>query len=253
MELVATTMPWVRQRFASHKAYASASVSEVLGERLEKAAALKATTMASTVFLNRGSRLEAVPLPAQAQWSPAMGLTVGDVDGDGHEDIFLGQNFFAVRPDDDRLDAGRGLWLRGDGAGGFQPVSGQESGVKVYGEQRGAALADFDSDGRTDLVVTQNGAETKLYRNITARPGLRVKLELPGKALPLGAQLRAISGERMGPVREIRAGDGYWSQNSSTQVLCASEPTTQIWVRWPGGKTSTTSVPPNTPEIVIHP
>ncbi|NJN36689.1 MAG: DUF4118 domain-containing protein [Nitrospiraceae bacterium] len=41
-----------------------------------------------------------------------------------------------------RLDAGRGLWLRGDGRGGFAAVPGQESGLNVYGEQRGAAAAD---------------------------------------------------------------------------------------------------------------
>src|SRR2546422_3466922 len=33
-----------------------------------------------------------------------------------------------------------------------------------------------DGDGRTDLVVSQNGAETKLYHNEHARPGLRVRL-----------------------------------------------------------------------------
>ena len=33
----------------------------------------------------------------------------------------------------------------------------------VYGEQRGAAAADYDRDARVDLVVTQNGAATRLY------------------------------------------------------------------------------------------
>ena len=43
-------------------------------------------------------------------------------------------------------------------------------------------------------------------------------------------------GERFGPAREIHAGSGYWSQDSPVQVLGTSEPPTQIWVRWPGGK-----------------
>lgn len=251
MALVSTAMPWVRERFATHQAFALAGVADVLGERFAKAAESKATTMASMIFLNRGGRFEAAPLPLQAQWSPGMGLAVADADGDGNEDIFVSQNFFAVRPEDDRLDAGRGLWLRGDGTGKFMAVAGQESGVKVYGEQRGAALADYDGDGRTDLVVTQNGAETKLYRNTAARPGLRVKLESAGKADALGAQLRLVFGVRKGPVRELRAGAGYWSQDSLTPVLGVPEPATQLEVRWPGGKTTTSSIPQASRNIVV--
>jgi hypothetical protein len=180
-----------------------------------------------------------------------MGLAVADADGDGNEDIFLSQNFFAVRAEDDRLDAGRGLWLRGDGTGKFKAVPGQESGVKVYGEQRGAALADYDGDGRIDLVVTQNGAETKLYRNTAARPGLRVKLESAGNIDAVGAQLRLIFGDRKGPVRELRAGGGHWSQDSLSPVLSTPEAPTHLWVRWPGGKTTISPVPPNAKDVVV--
>jgi hypothetical protein len=251
MNLMSTAMPWVRERFATHQAFALAGVGDVLGERAAKAVELKATTLASMILLNRGGRFEAALLPAQVQWSPAMGLAVADADGDGREDLFISQNFFAVRPEDDRLDAGRGLWLRGDGTGKLQVVPGQESGVKVYGEQRGAAVADFDGDGRTDLVVTQNGAETKLYRNTAARPGLRITLESAGGADAVGAQVRLIFGERKGPARELRAGGGYWSQDSLRPVLSAPEVPTQLWVRWPGGKTTTSSIPQAARDIVM--
>ena len=251
MTLVSQAMPWVQDRFASHKAYSEASVSQILGDRFSKAAELKAATLASMIFLNRGDHFEAAPLPPQAQWSPAIGVSVADADGDGREDIFLSQNFFAVRPEDDRLDAGRGLWLRGDGAGYFTPLSGDESGVKIYGEQRGAALSDYDADGRTDLVVTQNGAATRLYRNIRARPGLRVKLQLSNNANAIGAQLRLIFGERRGPAREIRSGSGYWSQDSATVVMGIPEQVTGIWVRWPGGKTTTSQMPAGAKEVIV--
>ena len=69
---------------------------------------------------------------------------MGDFDGDGREDLFVSQNFFGTDRETGRLDGGRGLWLRGDGRGGLTAVSGLESGVKVYGEQRGAALAEAD-------------------------------------------------------------------------------------------------------------
>src|SRR6185503_20336074 len=99
------------------------------------------------------------------------GLTVNDFDGDGHEDLFLAQNFFATEPETPRYDAGRGLLLRGKGSGEFTAMTGTESGIKVYGQQRGCAASDYDADGRVDLVVCQNGAQTKLYHNTTATPG----------------------------------------------------------------------------------
>jgi hypothetical protein len=63
------------------------------------------------------------------------------------------------------MDAGRGLILRGSAGGKMTVLSGMESGVIAYGEQRGIAANDFDRDGKIDLVIGQNGAETKLFRN----------------------------------------------------------------------------------------
>jgi hypothetical protein len=111
-------------------------------------------------------------------------------------------------------------------------VPGQESGSK-FGEQRGAAVADFDKDGRVDLAVTQNGAATKLFRNRTAKPGLRVRLNgPPGNPDGVGAQIRIFFGERAGPIREIHAGSGYWSQDSAMQVMATPLPKA-IWIRGP--------------------
>jgi len=131
-------------------------------------------------------------------------------------------------------------------------MPGQESGIKVYGEQRGCAVADYDGDGRVDLVVTQNGATTKLYRNASGKPGLRVRLNGPeGNPAGVGAAVRLFFGQKAGPVREIHAGSGYWSQDSTVQVMGTPEPPTRIWVRWPGGKTVTADIAPNTREIEV--
>jgi hypothetical protein len=149
------------------------------------------------------------------------------------------------------LDAGRGLLLRGNGRGTFKPVPGQESGIKIYGEQRGAAVADYDHDGRPDLVVTQNGAPTVLLHNTGGKPGLRVRLKgPPGNPVALGAMIRLKFGARFGPAREIHGGSGYWSEDSPVQVLATPETPTELWVRWPGGRVTTTPVPSGATEII---
>jgi len=251
---VARAMPWIAERFPTYTSFGAASVAEILGDRMSGTKVLPANWLETTVFLNRGSHFEARPLPIEAQFAPAFGVSVADLDGDGTEDIFLSQNFFAVDGDTPRSDAGRGLWLAGDGQGNFRAVPGQESGIKVYGEQRGCAACDYDGDGRVDLVVTQNGAETKLYHNARARPGLRVRLNGPaGNPRAIGASLRLKLGSALGPIREIHAGSGYWSQDSAVQVLGTPQAPTQLWVRWPGGQTTTANVPAGAREVAVDP
>jgi hypothetical protein len=73
----------------------------------------------------------------------------------------------------------------------------------------------------------------------------------PSNPDAIGAQVRVVYGGRMGPVREIQAGSGYWSQNAATQVFGLSGTPTDIWVRWPGGGETRTPVPPGATEVVI--
>jgi hypothetical protein len=253
LDQVATSLPWVRGRFSSHAQYSLAGIPEVLGDRIDRAQYLEARTLESMVLLNRGDHFEIIPLPAEAQFSPAFGICVADFDGDNHEDLFLSQNFFDSDTDTPRLDAGRGLWLRGDGKGHLAPVPAQESGVQVYGEQRGCAVCDYDGDGRVDLAVAQNGGETKLYHNTRGKPGLRIRLQGPwGNPTGLGAQVRLVFPSRLGPIREVHGGSGYWSQDSVVQVLATPEPPSQVWARWPGGKIITLPIPAGAKDILVR-
>jgi hypothetical protein len=252
-DTLATTLPFIKERYQTYSQFAAAGLEEILGGRLGQMRELKVTTLESMVFLNRGGRFEAHPLPVEAQLSPVFGIAVGDLDGDGQEDLFLAHNFFGVSPDTSRLDAGRGLWLRGNGQGAFQTVSAQRSGLRIDGEGRGAALCDWDHDGRLDLAVGQNGGATCLYRNADAKPGLRISLKGPaGNAQGIGAIIRiGYPDGRVGPAHEVHAGNGYWSQDSAVLVMgLAGEPAT-VSVAWPGGRKTTCPVKKNETSVCI--
>ncbi len=252
LETLAGSMPFLREQFPTVRAYSEASVEQVLGSRRDQARQLTVATLASAVFLNRGDRFVPGPdLPAEAQWAPASGIVVADLDGDGREDVFLAQNFFPTQPEVSRLEAGRSLWLRGDGAGGFAAVRATVAGLVVEGDQRGVAAGDFDRDGRVDLAVTQNGAETKVFHNRLARPGLRVRLRGPvGNPDGIGAVVRLKSGGKWGPARIVQGGTGYWSSSSAVLVLASGAAPEEVQVRWPGGRVSTVSVPAGVAEVV---
>jgi hypothetical protein len=56
---------------------------------------------------------------------------------------------------------------------------------------------------------------------------------------------------RLGPCREVHAGGGYWSQDSSVQVLGGAEGMRFVRVQWPGGGTSRTPLPPGTRDLTV--
>ena len=229
-------LPEQRRRTPTFAAYADATLEQAFGDALGRGGRLVATTYDQMVFLNRGGFFEPRSLPLEAQQAPAFGVAVADFDGDGAEDLFLAQNFSETDIASPRLDAGRGLVLLGDGRGGFAALSGNQSGVRLAADQRGVAVADFDDDGRPDVVVGQNMAATVLFRNATGRPGLRVRLA--GGLRP--AVLRLGYPDGLGPAREVRLGGGYWSQDGAPVLGTRPDPVA-LWVRWTA--TDSTRVP----------
>lgn len=251
LERLASALPFVLGQFRTFKEFADAPIATLLGERKALAKQVTAKTLASTLFLNRGAKFDPRELPVEAQLAPAFSVNAADFDGDGHLDIFLSQNFIAMHADYSRHDAGRGLLLKGNGRGEFKPLSGDESGIKIYGEQRGAAVSDFDNDGKIDLAVTQTGAPTKLYRNVNAKPGVRVTLEGPAaNRAAVGTQLWIEQAGQKIALQEIQAGSGYLSQNSRVKIIPALTDG-QLIVRWPGGPTSSAALSTNSTEITV--
>ena len=245
--------PELVTRANSFAAYADATVDKVLGANQAHVEKLTASTLDHIALLNRGDHFEVKALPDEAQLAPAFYAGIADFDGDGNEDLFIGQNFSATIVGTPRFDAGRSLLMLGDGKGSLRSLTGTRSGLVVYGDQRGAAYADFNGDGKLDLAISQNGAATRLFENRRAKRGLRVRVH-GGASNPdgVGAELRIVYGERMGPVREIQAGSGYLSQNGAVQLFGLNGTPTAVWVRWPGGATSRVSVAAGATEVVVN-
>jgi hypothetical protein len=72
-----------------------------------------------------------------------------------------------------------------------------------------------------------------------------------GNPTLVGTQMRLRYGDRSGPVREVQAGSGYWSQNGAIQVLGKQSAPTALWVRFPGGREQVIPLTPGQRELSI--
>lgn len=235
LNALSQAFPSLLARYSSHEAFGQSDMQDLLRALPSRPEKVSAVSLASSLFLNRGDRLVHRPLPAAAQFAPAFGLVVHDLDGDGNEDLFVAQNFFAMRVEWPRTDAGRGVWLKGDGTGGFRSLNIRESGIAIRGEQRGAALGDFDHDGRPDLAAAQNGTVTTLWRNTEGPKSRGIRFKGPrGNPTGYGIQVRLRTARGWGSVREIRSGAGYWSQDAAVMFIGSEAGETELQVQWPG-------------------
>lgn len=145
-------------RYPTFEAFAGASVQQIFGKaRLREALHYQADTFASVWLRNNGDgTFRSIELPAVAQISPIRGIVVHDVDGDGNLDLLVAGNTYETEPNTPRADAGKGLWLRGDGRGSFTPVSPFESGFLAPLDVRNLALIDTPA-GKMVLVANNGG------------------------------------------------------------------------------------------------
>jgi hypothetical protein len=111
-------------QFSTYGSFADASIQQIFrSTQLERAVHYQADTFASSYLQNAGDgTFTAFPLPNLAQTSPINDIIVHDVDNDGNLDLIVAGNLYNSDPNTARADAGNGLWLRGNGRGGFTPV-----------------------------------------------------------------------------------------------------------------------------------
>jgi hypothetical protein len=252
--VLAASVPSLRQNHRSHQAFANATLDQILGQEGSRIPRLIVRWTASCLLLQRPGSWEVRRLPDPAQASPVHGIAVADWDGDGMEDLFLSQNDFGPNHGLTRDDAGLGLLLRGRGDGSFEALSPEASGIRMEGEGRAAAVADIDQDGRSDLVVTQRGGQTRVFRNLRAEPGLRVRLE-SGTANPLGAgaTVRWVADGKTGPARAWTYGSGQGASDAAVRVMARPGSKAGILaVSWPDGGQSSISVAAGIPGVWVR-
>ena len=154
---LAYAFPWLAKKFPTYKAFAAASLADIFGA--DKLAAVKsyaATELASGVFLQqKDGTFQFAPLPRAAQIAPISTIVARDFDGDGQLDLFCAGNNFGPEPSTGRFDGGLSLLLKGDGHGGFTPLSPAQSGLVVPGEARAAVVLPSAGSARPVLVVAR--------------------------------------------------------------------------------------------------
>jgi len=162
-------IPFLKTRFPTYADYARATTADLFSpQQLAGAVHKQAYTFATTLVRNNGEgSFTLVPLPRAAQLAPVYGILAADCDGDGHLDLLLAGNFDGVKPEIGRMSASYGLFLRGDGRGGFTPVEAAQSGFLVPGQARD--IQRIRTRHGELYVVTRNNDRPLMFRATPAR------------------------------------------------------------------------------------
>ena len=185
-----------------------------------------------TLWRNReGQSFEQVPLPT-TNWVRAWGIAAIDYDNDGWVDLV------AVGETAD----GRGevRLFRNLGPDGFKDVTADVGLDKiVLKDPRAIITGDYDGDGATDLLITQNHGPAVLLRNEGGNKNHWLRLNLKGLAdnkSAIGTKVEVFAGGNRQKF-EIYGSSGYLGQNSLTLNVGLGQSTQADVVRmlWPTG------------------
>jgi len=160
--------------------------------------------------------------------------SAADFDNDGDLDLFFTTVYFPAsfdRPNYPVLFRNDGRFVFADATAG--------SGLEKLPPTYQSAWADFDRDGRNDLV-----SAGRLFANRSPKHHwLEVRLQGDGRTVDrsaVGAQVRIRLGDKV-LTRQVEAGTGEGDQNDLTLHfgLGGRRTPVDVSVRWPGGRTQT--------------
>jgi hypothetical protein len=101
-------------------------------------------------------------LPTEVQFSSVNAIEVLDIDQDGKDDIILGGNEYAYKPQYARLDASFGHVLMAKDSETYEVLPSQESGFFVRGEIK--AIKTLKIGKHTYVLAAVNNESPKLFK-----------------------------------------------------------------------------------------
>jgi hypothetical protein len=151
-ELLDQLLP-LRKKYIYYSKYAFATIDSIFSPaQLKDAIVKEAVQFKSAWFENDGhGNFTQHELPNEAQMSAVNAAVAGDLDGDNKTDILVAGNNYGLRAEMGRDDASFGLFLKGDGKGGFSVIPSDRSGLLLRGECRD--LKSVQGKNKTTMIL----------------------------------------------------------------------------------------------------
>ncbi|WP_375266040.1 CRTAC1 family protein [Planktotalea sp.] len=177
----------------------------------------------------------------------------GDIDNDARVDLFIAKGNVDQMPSMAMRDPNTLLQQQVDGT--FREIS-QFAGVASMDRSRGAALADFDLDGRLDLIVSNRRVPLELYRNVTPTTGTWIALSLEqagGNRNAIGAVIEVWAEGVDQSVQHVIGGGHAGGQILPRHFGLGAAQVAQVRVTWPDGTQTERSLKAGARHIIIKP
>ncbi len=157
-------LPALKKNFLKFSDYAGKTIDQVFTpDQLKHAQTLSVKQTQTCIFLNDGNgNFTMQPLPVMAQLSPVFGILVTDLNDDGIADIFLGGNFYSLKPEVGRLDADYGCTFLGDAQHRFNYIRPSESGLFIKGQLRD--VKQITTKQGYDIIMARNNDSLQVFQ-----------------------------------------------------------------------------------------